>query len=275
MVQAVVCAASWASAGLRRPIPRETLYRRAALGARVLEIGPFDAPALHGVNVRYFDVLDQDGLRKRAADHGRNPAGCPVIDFVSSTGDLGVVNERFDSVLSVHVLEHQPDLIRHLNAVADILVPGGSYYLVLPDKRYCFDHYIPETQTNDVWAAHLEGRQVHGARAILNHRLCLTHNRPFKHWLGVHGPDPRKSPRRDATEALKDCAAASSGAYVDVHAWFFTPQGFRSVLQELHDRGLCSLRVAAVHATAFGSLEFCAVLTRPSGRVDTKMDSVY
>lgn len=39
----------------------------------VLEIGPFNKPILSGPNVRYFDVLDRDALKARAAKVGRDP----------------------------------------------------------------------------------------------------------------------------------------------------------------------------------------------------------
>jgi hypothetical protein len=40
-----------------------------------LEIGPFHAPLYKGKNVRYFDVLSAEDLRKRSKAHGGDPSG--------------------------------------------------------------------------------------------------------------------------------------------------------------------------------------------------------
>ncbi len=69
----------------------------------------------------------------------------PNIHFVSPTGNLEIVNECFDVVLNSHCIEYQPNLITHLNHIESILNPGGYYFVLEPDKRYCFDHFIPES----------------------------------------------------------------------------------------------------------------------------------
>ncbi len=67
--------------------------------AGVLEIGPAHKPCFTGAHVKYFDVQDSDGLRARALTHNENPKGTPGrIDYVSPTGDLGIVHETFDAV---------------------------------------------------------------------------------------------------------------------------------------------------------------------------------
>src|SRR5271165_3106642 len=126
---------------------------------RLLEIGPFCTPVFKGDRVRYFDVLARPGLLLRAKEHGIDASGCPdEIDFVSATGDLGIVDESFDAVFSSHCIEHQPDFIQHLVEVRRILGPSGRYFLIIPDKRYCFDHYIEESTPVDIIGAFLEKR---------------------------------------------------------------------------------------------------------------------
>jgi SAM-dependent methyltransferase len=109
--------------------------------ATVLEIGPFCNPLLSGTNVSYFDVLSEEALVARASC--LDPSGVPHIEYVSPTSDLSIVDRRFDVVISSHCLEHQVDLIGHLKEVGHLLLPGGAYFLLVPDKRYCFDHFIP------------------------------------------------------------------------------------------------------------------------------------
>jgi hypothetical protein len=115
----------------------------------ILELGPFFAPTMTGESVRYFDVLDQEQLRSRARYMGLPDERSPHIDFVSPTGDLSIVTDKFDTVSS-HCVEHQADLGKHLIDVASILNMGGRYYLLIPDKRYCFDHFLGESTITDV-----------------------------------------------------------------------------------------------------------------------------
>ncbi len=112
---------------------RTSFVRLAKAADSVLEIGPLANPALRGDGVKYFDVLPTEGLRRRAQERGLDSDDCPSIDYVSPTGDLSVIAETFDAVLSCHAIEHQPDLIRHLLQVAHVLDPGGSYFLANPD----------------------------------------------------------------------------------------------------------------------------------------------
>ena len=91
-----------------------------------LEIGPFTNPILRGPKVKYFDVLDKQGLIKRADAIGYAYSSPVDIHYVSSNGDLSIVDEKFDFCLSSHCIEHQPDLIHHLKQVADSRRRGDS-----------------------------------------------------------------------------------------------------------------------------------------------------
>ena len=232
-------------------------------GSSLLEVGPFANPLKRGTGVKYLDVLSTDQLRDRARVHGVDPGACPHIDFVSETGDFGVVTERFDVVLSAHVVEHQPDLVHHLRGVASVLNPAGRYYLAVPDKRYCFDHFIATSSIAEIVAAHAQAQRVHSVQSILEHGALTTHNDTARHWAGDHGePAYRAAPSliREAIETF----ARSNGKYVDVHAWQFTPESFRETLQALFELSLSPLRVLRVYATVAGSNEFYAVLENTS-----------
>ena len=62
-----------------------------------LEIGPFFNPVLKGDNVKYFDVLNQEDLNKRAICHG-GKQNSPYIQFVEKSGNLNIIDEKFDIV---------------------------------------------------------------------------------------------------------------------------------------------------------------------------------
>jgi len=225
----------------------------------VLEIGPFTHPVCGGKNVKYFDVLNKAGLIKRAEALGRSTDGAVDIHYVSPLGDLSIVQEKFDICISSHAIEHQPDLIRHLNDVEKILNDGGRYFLVIPDKRYCFDHYIPESSIADILTA--RGRKIHTLKSVIEHRALTTHNDVQKHWAGDHGV-----PKYITDPKLLSSAAAeyerANGGYIDVHAWQFNPNSFRRNISLLNSLGLIRLKVDQVFQTAYGSIEFYAILRR-------------
>ncbi len=226
---------------------------------RVLEIGPFTNPAVTGSHVRYFDVMDREGLAERARAIGYPLDRAVPIDFVSPTADLSVVDRQFDVVVSCHCIEHQPDLIRHLAEVGRILRPGGAYLLVIPDKRYCFDHFIPEATFAKVIGA--RGRVVHVVESVVEHRAHVAHNDARRHWAGDHGvPAYEDDPERVA-RAVGEFEAAQGG-YIDVHAWQFTPSGFGALMRQLHDAGQSPLAPRGVYQTPRDYQEFCAALSR-------------
>lgn len=230
-------------------------------GASVLEIGPFNRPVVAGPGVRYFDVLSQDGLRQRATAFGMPPDGVPRIDHVSATGDLSVIaGEVFDVVVSSHCIEHQPDLVRHLNDVARLLAPGGHYLLMVPDKRFCFDHYLADSTIAGVLDAHRAGLRTHALRSVIEHRVLTTHNDPVAHWEGRHGPAVADQAGRVAA-ALREYDAAAGG-YLDVHAWIFTPESFRRLTALLQALGVTTLAPVRVYAGLRAMNEFWAILEK-------------
>lgn len=235
---------------------RENLLAFIGAGRRVLEIGPFCAPLMRGPLVEYLDVLDADGLRARAIEHGMDPAGCP--ERIHHVGAPSQVPGPFDAVLSSHAIEHQPDLVRHLREVERLLAPGGAYFVIVPDKRYCFDHFLAESTVAGVLQAHAEGRTRHTLASVVEHRALTTHNDAGRHWRGDHGNPGRNRPAR-LRAALAEHGRAEGG-YVDVHAWQFTPPAFRSIVTDLHALGLTRLFPTGVYHPAYGRSEFCAIL---------------
>jgi hypothetical protein len=244
--------------GLSKPITRAAVIR--AIGDDpTLEIGPFFSPMLVGPNATYFDVLDSAALRSRATQVGGTATSVPFVEFVSPTGDLSIVNRRFPVVLSAHAVEHQPDLVAHLNDVANLLDPDGVYWLIVPDRRYSFDYPLPESTLDQVLEAHATQRKIHSPADVLAHLADTGHNNALLHWLGRHSSSlPLDEQRREHAE--KEADRAARGEYVDVHAWIFSPQSFKRIVTGLYDRGLSRLSVDMVTETAFGKLEFAARL---------------
>lgn len=226
----------------------------------VLEIGPFTSPNVRGENVRYFDVLDKDALIARAKKHDY-PHDAPVeMDYVSPVGDLSIVPDNsFDVVLSSHCIEHQPDLIAHLKHVGRILRSGGRYLIVVPDKRYCFDHFVPESSLTDILAA--RGDTLHSLKSFINFSTKMTHNDPERHWRGDHGlPETLNDPIAEARAA--ELFASKCGEYIDIHAWQFTPDTFWEIVGCLDRDKFISLAVENIYQTAPNTFEFSAALRK-------------
>lgn len=233
-------------------------FRRYLRGP-ALEIGPFYKPVMRGDGIKYFDILDTEGLRERAAGiTDARPHDVPDhIHYVSPTGDLAIIEEQFPLVISSHCIEHQPDLIAHLNGVARILLSGGYYALFIPDYRYTFDHFLSASTLADVVRA--KGNNRHTLESILQHFTLTTHNEPARHWAGDH-KYPEDPPWREIImEALR---LSKRDEYHDVHAWAFCPENFRAIIEGLHAQGNIHLSLHRVYETPCGRGEFTAVLTR-------------
>jgi hypothetical protein len=175
------------------------MFRDLALGlGSILEIGPFNRPLFRGPYVKYFDVLDRRGLTELAPKIGVEETDLiPEIDYVSPTGDLSIVPQSFDVIASSHAIEHQPNLVRHLNDVDRLLNPAGCYFIWIPDKRYCLDAFHAESTIADVLEAAIENRTYHTVGTLIAPAPALA----GRSWLlsgrpgGDHSGGARALPR--------------------------------------------------------------------------------
>ncbi|MBA2962926.1 MULTISPECIES: class I SAM-dependent methyltransferase [Ramlibacter] len=253
----------------RRPFRLTSRGEFAALipaTALALEIGPFASPVLRGPNVRYCDILDTEQLRRRAPEHGVDLANVPAVDYVMPGASLDAIPDQFDALLSSHAIEHQPDLVRHLQEVERRLRPGGRYFVLAPDHRYCFDRNLAPSTIAEVLQAHLEQRRVHTLRSVIEHRAYNTHNDPARHWTDPTPArlDSRQVDLRRVAAAMREHESAAGG-YIDVHAWYFNPDSFGHLLELLRGLGLTRLQVERLYPTCRGSVEFWAVLALDPG----------
>jgi SAM-dependent methyltransferase len=230
-----------------------------------LEIGPYARPLLNGPNVKYVDVYSTKELKKLAPAVGMDPNEVPHINWVAKPSDLSSVDEHFGAVLSSHVIEHQPDFIHHLNQISEILKHGGRYFVLIPDHRYCFDHFMTPSTITDVVAAHLHKRTGHTAESLLESRLLMTHNDPIEHWNGNHG-DPLVNPHFPGSDRIDRIKIAIDSFYENneyiknEHAWYFTPDSFMSIVNDLIALNLINIEVERIYPTMKNSGEFWVIL---------------
>ena len=227
----------------------------------ILEIGPLNRPLITGDFMKYFDLLPTEELTVRAAEQGLNSDTVPSIDFFDRNGDLSVVTDKFHDVISAHCIEHQPDLIRHLQNVSNILKSSSSrYWCVLPDKRYCFDALLPETKLTEVVEAFESKSTKPNIWKVIEHRALTTHNDSREHWAGNHG-QPNAGLRSRWVSAKQEFEN-SKGSYIDVHCWQFTPQSFVNLINGLRDLGFIDFEVEEIFDTPRDDLEFCIILRK-------------
>jgi len=205
----------------------------------ILEIGVFDSPSLEhlrreGRTIHYADWLDKESLINRAASTpGRHPENVPDIQYILSKG-YDQIDTKYDAITSHHCVEHQPDLIQHLKDVHSKLNPGGFYIFSVPDKRRCFDHFIPESTVLDLIDAFYDQRHKPSLKSVFEHRCFTCHDfltSPDPYTFTFAPPEMRACLDRAFIEF-------SENAYVDVHCWQFTPHGFKRLYNQLLSYGL-------------------------------------
>ncbi|WP_394801023.1 methyltransferase domain-containing protein [Niabella ginsengisoli] len=66
--------------------------------------------------------------------------------LIAEAADLeGIANNSYDFLLSCHSLEHVANPIKALKRWHEILKPGGSVYIIVPNKEVTFDKNRPYT----------------------------------------------------------------------------------------------------------------------------------
>ena len=228
----------------------------------ILEIGPFASPVYKGKNVKYLDVIDSKSLVLRAKKHSLPIANIPKkIHFVGT--NLDCVDELFDIVFSSHVIEHQPDIIGHLNSVEKILSESGRYVMCIPDKRFCFDHNLSESSVADMIDPFIKKNKLHTLKSVIEHRCLTTHNDCKLYW--DNNFTNKDWDIKLNVESLRNAINefnGSNGSYIDVHAFFFTPLSFLDNLKKLLNLELTNLIVERIYPTKIYHNEFWVVLKK-------------
>jgi len=228
----------------------------------LLEVSPFANPLVKGAVT--CDVLNKVALRARAREHSLDPTKIPSPDWViDPQGDgLSAIPRQFRAVLSSHVIEHSPDLAEHLLQVASILEPLGLYFILVPDRRYCFDAALPDSTIADLIQAHHEARKRHTLQSVIEHRALTTHNDALRHWNGDHWDrEYREAILPRTIQAISEFEAAGQ-AYIDVHAWKFTPDSFSELMPLVTTIYEIPLELVRVYPTLHSSNEFWAIFRR-------------
>ncbi len=255
---------------------REEIRKLIAGFSPALEIGPFVTPFLDCHKASFFNVLSTEDMRQKASSlmNGTTTA-IPYIDYVSSRGDLSIIDAQFKLVFSSHLIEYQTDLVEHLQQVGRILELNGIYVAIISDYRYCFNHFLSHSSIGEVLEAYICKSGKARLRHVIEHWALGTHNDAFRHWNKDHGDTGILT--ENVLKRIKICLdewqdGCNDACYMDVHSWRFHPEICRLVLQTLYDLEFSTLLPIRVYNTPRNRGEFITVLlnTKKENRLSSR-----
>ena len=254
-------------------------------GAKGIEIGPWFnpiCPKRDGYHTLVLDVFDQAELISRAqADPGIDNMMIERIEAVDIVGSVAEMDNllasrniagTLDYVVSSHNFEHIPDPIRFLRACADVLNENGVLSMAIPDRRTCFDHFRPHTETGEVleafWAERLKPSPAQIFSYIALH--AVNHIDGIEHIGWGLASSPANVMLRDTIKNAYDVArrhrANADEPYFDAHCWTFSPSSFEVIILDLNALGLINLSLRQI--VSYGGHEFYVHLERSTNAID-------
>ncbi|SEH07736.1 glycosyltransferase [Candidatus Venteria ishoeyi] len=108
-----------------------------------VEIGALHAPfpINDQTQMLYVDRMDTPSLQKQYASH-QNVAKEKIVNvsIISNGDDLSALEDNsVDFVCNSHLIEHLANPGRAIEEWLRVVKPGGIVYMIVPDKRECFD----------------------------------------------------------------------------------------------------------------------------------------
>lgn len=197
---------------------------------RILEIGPLDTPIFKKseADVYYADVRSDVELQEIYKNEPRVLDAVP-IDFVIKEGYAAALKDvpKFDYVVSCHVLEHMPRLIEFFLDIQKIMTDGGIFWALLPDHRYCFDHFRQPTSFAEAWYIHTT-KMPYAPWRVMDHLLDTTKcNNPFEFWKDDNlAVAHLLSNDRQWDDVVTRYQSVLDGSARDGHLSVFTPKSF-------------------------------------------------
>jgi len=203
-------------------------------------------------------------LVSRANSEGGPSHLIPDVTWVGPEASNQYIRARYDLILSSHVVEHQIDLIAHFQNIDSLLHPEGHYAALIPDHRYCFDHFNLPSTIIDVLMAHIVKNGNHSLKNFLEDRLTTGHNETNRYWKKDFGaPKIIGKSFSDVLDLVAEYRkTVSDEIYVDVHAWKFTDRSFIQIFSRLKQMGLISLEVVKIEPVKRGNNEFWILLKK-------------
>jgi len=213
-----------------------------------LEIGAGyspSAPKSTGFDVETLDHLGREELVRKYSGHQNVDTGkIEEVDYVwngEPYSELTGKKDYYDWVIASHLVEHTPDLIGFLLNCDEVMKDTGVISLVVPDKRYCFDHFRPITSIAAIIDSYLQGNSLHTPGRIAEYYLGVVARGGVIAWDETTRGNFEF--RHTSAEALARFERARDASeYDDIHAWCFVPHSFRLIIHDLQMLGLIPFR---------------------------------
>ena len=234
---------------------KEKILYHVELDGQGLEIGPSHSPIVPkkaGYKVDTIDHMTREQLVEKYTSEDVKLENIEEVDFVWSGQPYAKLTGKtayYDWIIASHIIEHSTDFIGFLNDCDSIMKDIGVISLVVPDKRFCFDHFRPHTGIAEIIDAHNKESTIHSPGTVAEFFLNIVYRD------GQNGWDYLKEGEYEFVHQLDEARAEISKAagedeYLDVHAWCFTPHSFRLIIHDLNALGLISLQEVSFFPTA-------------------------
>lgn len=215
-----------------------------------LEISPNWAPLVlrNEAHVVYCDRLTTEQLVEREkGNSSRIHYGAEVedMDFIWKDGtklaSYFSPHEKFDFIVSSHVLEHVPNFIGFIDQQRAILKDDGYIGFVLPDVRRSGEYFRPLTTPAQLIDALIIDRTMPSPGMVYE---ATYHIFDWPGEQNFRAKSINETKRGYTDKQAVEFARISAQEYIDVHCWAFTYATFRDVLAEVSSVGLFDYDVA-------------------------------
>ena len=218
-----------------------------------LEIGPGPYPVLPksaGYKVEIVDCEPREKLLEKFQGY-KSDHPIEEVDYLWSGqtyAELTGKTNHYDYIVACHVIEHTPDLIAFLNDCETVLNEQGVLALVVPDKRYCFDHFRPLTGLARVVDSHAVQNRIHSQGTAAEYFMQVVSRGGQNDWHNFSmGQFAHIHTAQEAKLAIR--AIQNERKFLDLHAWCFVPSSFRLLMNDLYLLGYTKLREVAFYPT--------------------------
>lgn len=215
-----------------------------------LEIGALDFPTFKKEEgpIKYADSFSYEELLEKYKDSSIfNFQEIVRPDYVVwDLNNYGRIQERFDYIIACHVIEHLSNPFGFIQRVSNLLKPGGSLFLTIPDKRFIHEDCHRE---NTSLAHLLSDFAENSETASFDHYFDYIFGLEF-----------------DKVKDLEGLIERSRGLFrtgsLDIHCHVWTDQSFRQQLEFITSREWIPCKIKLSGHTPPGYNEFTVVLRR-------------
>jgi hypothetical protein len=238
------------------------LFRYVCLAnTRGLEIGALDLPFVtpDEGNVEFVDYATTDELRERArAAPGHSPEFVVPVDYVLRDAGWESVPDGYDWIAAAHVIEHAPSMIDWLRSVGEKLKRSGILFLIIPDKRYTFDFFRPESTLGKIFEDHFRKKTTPGISEVFDGCYYSRTLNTATIWENPTQIEFDVQP----TESALAVAQTTVDKYIDVHCNIFSDKSFSTIIGILCSEAWVPFAVQEIGSVGQYEADFHCVLKK-------------